>query len=298
MWRACLFTISVVLASAESLPEYKVEKVLGSLEYASAVAWSKDGYLLIADLPAGTVTKIDGKGPSVVRKDLHASGMALDSDGRLYACEPREKRVTRTDKRGKTELLAERFEGKRLNGPNSIIVSKNGHVWFSDSAFGTADKQKELSFSGIYHISSKGEISVIARMSSRPNGLALSPDGRVLYAADSDARAIVAWDIEKSGAATNQRTLVRVKSGIPNGIVAGPDGKLYVACRTVEVFSAAGEPLGQIEMAEKPADLTFGDNSPDTLYIAARTSVYRVRFQLTGGKPPAEDPARIQKQEQ
>lgn len=283
MWRALLTFFSVAVF-AQTPPEYRVEKLYGGLTYASGLAWSRDGFLLVADLPAGKITRIDDKGPSLFRDKAHFSAMAWDSEGRLLTCEPREHRVSRTDKKGRVETLAESFEGKRLNGPNGIAVSRNGHIWFTDGAFATADKQRQLSQNGVYHITPKGELSLAAGMTGRPNGIALSPDAKLLYAVDSDDRSILAWDVDKQGVVANQRVIARAANGVPNGILTGADGKLYIASRGIEMFSPGGEPRGFIEIAEKPADMVFGDGDLSTLYVAARTSVYRVRFATKAGQ--------------
>jgi len=209
--------------------------------------------------------------------------MAFDSDGRLLICDPVERNLVRLDKKGRMEVLADRFEGKRLNGPNSVVISKNGHIWFTDPAFATADKQKELSWYGVYHIPPKGELGLVAKLTSRPNGIALSPDSKTLYVVDSDARSVLAWEIDKSGTASGPRTFTRIKTGVPNGIHAGPDGRVYVSARRVLIFTPSGEPAGNIETSEKPADMTFGDADMGSMYIAAGTSVYRVKWNSKGG---------------
>src|SRR5207244_2746567 len=126
------------------------------------------------------------------------SGNAFDGLGRLYTCETRARRVTRTDKTGRIEVLAERWEGKRLNAPVGIVVSKNGHVYFTDPAFGYQSDQRELDFYGVYHIPLKGPMQVIAKPAGRPHGIAISPNGRVLYVANTDEHNIRAYDLDKN----------------------------------------------------------------------------------------------------
>jgi len=274
-----------LLSAGLSLPivaqenhDWVIEKISGGFGYASGLVWSREGFLLVADLPAGKVTRIDSKGTTVFKEGIRVEGMAWDAETRLYLCEPAEHRVTRIDRKGRSEIAAERFDGKRLNGPNGVAVSKNGHVWFTDPAFGKADRDKELTFYGVYHLPPKGELSALAKFQGRPNGIALSPDGRSLYVVDSDARSIQTWTLDKNGVASNQHELAKVSTGVPNGITVGPDGRLYVAARDIEMFEPSGSPAGRIELNEKPGDLAFADGEPQSLYVAARTSVYRVRF--------------------
>jgi gluconolactonase len=282
MWRALLLSAAAVCATAQNAP-WTVEKIVGDLGYAGSVAWNRD-HLLISDVPAGKITKVDSAGPSIWREGLHAAGMAVDGDGRLYVCDSHQHRLLRIDpsKKNKEEVLADKFEGKRLNGPTAVAVGKNNHVFFTDSAFASADRERELSHYGVYHLTPRGELSLVSKMTGRPNGIALAPDGKTLFVVDSDNRTVSAWDIDRSGAASNNRVLFRVKEGVPNGIAAGADGRLYVAGRFIEVYDRTGTFDHAIEISEKPSDLVFGDAENANLYVAARTSVFRVRFAAKG----------------
>ncbi|MBC7926233.1 MAG: SMP-30/gluconolactonase/LRE family protein [Bryobacteraceae bacterium] len=280
--RAALVLLGCCIASADE-PAWKVEKVLGNLQYASAVAWNKE-FLVVADLPARKITRIDAEGAATFQDNLAAGAMATDAEGRVYICDPKEHRVLRADKRGKLEVLATGFEGRRFVGPTGITIGKNNAVWVTDSAFGSSARKADPDSPGVYHISPKGEVTLVSRMKNRPNGIALSPDQRKLYVVDSDARAVVAWDIDRSGVATNEKRLFRTRQGVPNGILVGPDGTFYIAGRNLEIYNAAGQPENLIELAEKPADMTFGDSSHQSLYVAARSSLYRIRFEAAGSK--------------
>src|SRR5690606_3680563 len=124
---------------------------------------------------------IDSKGRAVFREDSGgATGNAYDGRGRLLTCEAHARRVTRTDKKGKKETLADHFEGKKLNSPNDVAVSKD-HIYFTDPAFGSAVDVRELPFNGVFHITPRGELNAVLRWQTRPNGIAITPDGRTLY---------------------------------------------------------------------------------------------------------------------
>ena len=150
--------------------------------------WSYDGFLLFSDTVVDKLIKFTpGTGDAVFAERAGgAIGNAYDTEGRLYTCEFRERRVTRTLKNGKVEVLAARFEGKRLNAPNDIVVRRDGNVYFTDPAFGNQQDTRELDFYGVFHITPKGELEAVARWKTRPNGIALSPNGRTLYVSDSD----------------------------------------------------------------------------------------------------------------
>ncbi len=175
-----------------------------------------------------------GEPASVFRENSNgAAGNRFDAQGRLYSCESHTRRVTRTDKKGKVEILAERWQGKRLNAPNDLAVRKEGDVYFTDPAFGNQQDTRELDFFGVFHISRKGELEVIAKPKGRPNGIALAPDGRTLYVSNSDERNVRAYDLDKSGGASNERTLISGIEGVPDGICVDEKGNLYVAANQV-----------------------------------------------------------------
>ncbi|MEO8026431.1 MAG: SMP-30/gluconolactonase/LRE family protein, partial [Bryobacteraceae bacterium] len=216
-----------------------------------------------------------------------ASGNAFDAQRRLYSCEFRERRVVRFDsKKDKLEVLADKFEGKRFNAPNDLAVRKDGHVWFTDPAFGNQADKRELDFYGIFHISPKGEVDAAARWKTRPNGIALAPNGRILYVSNSDERTVHAFDLERNGTLSNDRVLISGIEGVPGGIRTDEKGNLYVAGKYLFVFAPTGKPIGKIEVAEPPSNCAFGDGDLSTLYITARTSVYRVKIGVKGASNP------------
>ncbi|HTT62970.1 MAG TPA: SMP-30/gluconolactonase/LRE family protein [Bryobacteraceae bacterium] len=257
-----------------------MEKVAHGLLFAEGPAWSRDGYLLFSDIPSNRILKQLPDGATEVYREASngAAGNAFDSQGRLYTCETHARRVTRTDKKGRIEVLADRWEGKRLNAPNDIVVSKSGHIYFTDPAFGNQQDTRELDFYGVYHITPKGRLSVIAKPAGRPNGITLSPDGRILYVANSDERNIRAYDVDREGEVSNERVAVSRIEGIPDGIRTDEKGNLYVAAKSVMIYSPEGKLLSTIPLAETPSNCAFGDADLRTLYITARTSVYRVRL--------------------
>jgi gluconolactonase len=208
-------------------------------------------------------------------------------------CESVARRVTRMDVKGKTETLAADFEGKKFNAPNDIVVRKDGHVWFTDPAFGSASDHRELDFHGIFHISPKGEIDVVARWQTRPNGVALAPDGKILYVADSDRHAIVAFDIGRNGAldigrngdAASPRDVVKDIEGVPGGIRTDVDGRLYVAARGLAIYTPHGKLERTLIETERTSNCAFGEGDFKSLFIAARGVIYRVKLDVAGAIP-------------
>ena len=283
---AWLFFLSPLLISAQPLPEFHVERVAINLKFTEGPVWSREGYLLFSDIPANQILKFmpGGGAPTIFRENSGgANGLVYDDKGRLYTCEEHARRVTRTDKKGNVEVLAERFEGKRLNSPNDIVVSHNGHVYFTDPAFGKAQDTRELDFYGVYHLTPKGELKLIAKPQGRPNGVALSPNGRILYVNNSDERNVRAYDVDHNGDVSNERLLISGIDGVPDGMRVDDKGNLYVAAKDIIVYSPEGKETARIPLPESASNCAFGDPDLQTLYVTARTSVFRVRLEGVKG---------------
>ncbi|MCS6951410.1 MAG: SMP-30/gluconolactonase/LRE family protein [Bryobacterales bacterium] len=272
------------VVAAQDFSDIKIEKVATGYAFTEGPVWSRDGYLLFSDIPNNRILQYTpGKGVVVFRENSNgANGNTFDARGRLYSCESRTRRVIRTDKKGNVEVLAERWEGKRLNAPNDIVVRRDGHIYFTDPAFGQQAETRELDFYGVYHISPKGEMELVAKPAGRPNGIALSPDGRILYVANSDERNVRAYDLDRNGKASNERIVVSGIDGVPDGIRVDEKGNLYVTAKALSVYSPEGKLLATIELPETPANCAFGDPDFMTLYVTARTSLYRIRLNVRG----------------
>ncbi len=280
-------------ARAQSFSDVTVETLVRDARYAQGPVWSLEGLLLFSDTVTDQLKKwTPGKGLSeYASRPGGAGGNAYDEEGRLYTCEFHERRVTRTSKdaktgNGKTDVIAARFEGKRLNAPSDIVVRRDGNAYFTDPAFGDQQDARELDFYGVYRIKTNGELEAVARWKTRPNGITLSPNGRLLYVADSDARSIRVYDLAGNGSASNERVFIGKIAGVPGGLRTDDKGNLYVAAKSVFVYSPKGEMLKEIDLAETPTNLAFGDRDFSSLYVTARTALYRVRAGGMKGAPP------------
>ncbi len=260
-----------------------VERVAGGFKFTEGPVWLEEGALVFSDIPAARLLKWSPRdGALILREDSGgANGNAVDGRGRLYTCEGASRRVTRKGSDGKIEVLAESFDGKRLNSPNDIVVRRDGHAWFTDPAFGNREETRELPFHGVFHLKPTKELAVVARMDKRPNGVALSADGRVLYVAVSEERAVRAWDVERNGEASNPRLVITGIDGAPDGMKVDAKGTIYVAANALAIYSPQGRLLRTIQLPEKPSNLCFGPDEK-TIYVTARTAVYRV---LLDAKP-------------
>lgn len=282
-----LFFAILVLAgsaAAQDFANIRIDKVAAGYVFTEGPAWSPMGFLIFGDVPNNKLLQFTpGEPATVFRENSNgAIGNRFDAQGRLCTCESHSRRVTRTDKKGKIEVLAERWQGKRLNAPNDLAVRKEGDIYFTDPAFGNQQDTRELDFFGVFHVSRKGELEVIAKPKGRPNGIALTPDGRTLYVSNSDERNVRAYDLDKSGAASNERIFISGLEGVPDGICIDEKGDLYVAANQIQVYSPQGKLLGSIPTEETPSNCAFGDPDLGSIYITARTSLYRVRLDVKG----------------
>jgi len=261
-----------------------MERVATGFQFTEGPAWSREGFLLFSDVPNNNIMKyVPGQKPTVFRENSNgANGNVFDVQGRLYSCESRTRRVVRMDKKGSIQVLAEKWEGKRLNAPNDIVVRKDGHAYFTDPAFGNQADTRDLDFYGVYHIAPKGELSLIAKPAGRPNGIALSPNGHVLYVANSDEHNVRAYDVDRNGDTANERVVISGVDGVPDGIRVDEKGNVYVAAKGIGVYDPHGKLIETLGMSETPANCAFGDSDFNTLYITARTSLYRIRRAVKG----------------
>jgi sugar lactone lactonase YvrE len=283
------FTLFAAAAAAQDFANLKVERIAAGYRFTEGPVWSKEGFLLFSDVPNNLILQwIPGNKALEFRKESNgANGNTFDQQGRLYTCESITRRVTRTNSDGKIEVLADKWEGKRLNAPNDIVVSRNNHIYFTDPAFGAQADSRDLDFYGVYHIPPKGPMKLIAKPAGRPNGIALSSNGRILYVANTDDRNVRAYDLDRNGEASNERVFVSGVDGPPDGIKTDEKGNLYVTANGVAVYNAGGKLLHAIPLSDPPSNCAWGDPDFKALYVTARGSVYRIRLEVRGTVPYA-----------
>jgi gluconolactonase len=283
--RGGVIALFALTLAAQDFSELTFEHLTRGLGYAEGPAWSRENYLIFSDTPGDKLWKwAPGSAPEVFREHAGGpSGNAFDPEGRLYTCETHARRISRTDKKGAIEVVADKFEGKRLNAPNDIVVSRSGgHVYFTDPAFGAQADTRELDFYGVYHLPPKGPLKVIAKPAGRPNGIAISPNGRILYVVNSDERNVRAYDLDKNGDASNERVVIAKVPGVPGGIRTDEKGNLYVASQSIFIYTPEGKQLHAIELRNPAANIGFGEPDLRTLFIATGPEVERARLPLKG----------------
>lgn len=278
-----ILACSALALAAQDFSELKFDHLAKDLGFAEGPAWSRKGYLVFSDTVGDRLMKwMPGSPVAPLRPAAGPSGNAFDQEGRLYTCETRARRVVRSDEKGAIEVLADKWEGKRLNAPNDIVVSKSGHVYFTDPAFGEQADHRELDFYGVYHLPPKGPLKLLAKPAGRPNGVALSPNGRILYVVNSDERNVRAYDLDKNGDASNERIVIANIPSVPGGIRPDANGNLYVAGKGVYVYTAGGKPVHTIELPHPASNCAFGEVDGQTLFITDGREVHRARFGVKG----------------
>jgi gluconolactonase len=284
-------------------PTARIEKIADGLAFTEGPVWVRrdGGYLLFSDIPANAIYKwtaggeltefirpvFDGEGDSV-----GSNGLTVDAEGRLVLMEHGNRHVSRLEADGTRTVLADRHAGQRFNSPNDGAYHSNGWLYFTDPPYGLPggddDPAKELDFSGIYRLGPNGEVELLNRKQTRPNGLAFSPSETTLYVANSDAerRLWIAYGVLEDGTLDDGRVFFDVTGdpapGNPDGLKVDRAGNVFTTGPGgVWIFDPAGTHLGTIQPPEVPANVAWGDDG-STLYITARTSLYRVVLTTQG----------------
>ena len=261
---------------------------------------------LFSDVRGNTIyewTEADGASPFIDPvfegdrtglRSVSSNGLTFDTEGRLIMCEHGNRRISRVEADGTRTTLVDTYEGRRLNSPNDATYSSDGWLYFTDpgSALEGRDESplRELDFNGIYRLSPEGELELLYRDQSRPNGIALSPDESTLYVANSDGSQALwmAYDLDDSGV-SDPRVFCDVTDedgeGAPDGMKVDVSGNLFATGPGgVWVLAPDGTHLGTIMADEVPANVAWGDDGR-TLYMTARTGIYRIRLTTEGAIP-------------
>jgi gluconolactonase len=285
-----------------------LERVAGGFDTTGGAVWTRDGALLFSSpdgnviyrwTPAGTVDVVDAKsgyrGTDIGRlPQPGANGLTLDPRGRLTVCQQGNRRVVRVEPHGNLTVLADRYDGRRLNSPNDLVHRSDGTLYFTDPPFGLAggldDPGRELPFSGVYRVGD-GAVRLLDAGLRAPTGIALSPDERHLYVGDGDPRrkVVVRYRLGDAGDASAGAVLHDMTAAAGEEAVGGLKvdlaGNLYVCGPAgIWLLSAEGRHLGTLRLPEPPRNLAWGGDGRD-LYATTATSVYRMRLAIPGVRP-------------
>ncbi len=295
-------------------PSAKLEKVAEGFTFTEGPVWvsatdKSEGYLLFSDPNDNLIYRLTAEGEvSVFRAksgytggdigEYHqpgSNGLTLDKQGRLTINQHGNRRVIRVEPRGNITVLADRYQGKRLNSPNDLVYKSDGALYFTDPPFGLPkvfdDPRKELPYSGVYR-AFNGSIQLVSTDLTGPNGLAFSPDERYLYVGNWDPRkkVVMRYEVQPDGSLANWSVFYDMTHApgedALDGIKVDKQGNLYVCGPGgIWILSPQGKHLGLIKGPEDPHNLAWGDDDGKTLYITALTGIYRIRVNIPGIRP-------------
>jgi gluconolactonase len=302
MWLLALLPLRAADAPSLLAPGAEWEKVAGDLKFGEGPAWHPDGFLIFDDIPANRTLKLDAADRvSVFREGTEAAnGLAFDAKGRLLACEgsgpPGGRALVRIEKDGTRTVLADRYQGKRLNSPNDLAVDVRGRIYFTDPRY-VHRETMELDREAVYRVDPDGTLTRIVDAVTRPNGIALSGDGRTLYVADNARDAgvatLLAFDLDARGEAGKRRVVYDLGAGQGiDGITLDTDGRIWATAGTGDkagILVLAPDAARSrtrlvtfLAMPEDPTNCTFGGPRRDILYVTTASSLYRIRTAVRG----------------
>lgn len=268
------------------------QKVAGGFVFTEGPLWHPDGYFLFVDVRDSKLFRITpGQPHTLVRETQGGNGLTFDLQGRLINCEGDGRRVTRTEADGTVATLIDRFEGKRLNRPNDVICATDGSLYFTDPSLRVPVAQREVENASIYRIKPDGSVGVLCHF-EYPNGLALSPDERTMYVANTRwTQYIHAIDLDSAGNMVRRRIFADMSAegtnGVPDGMKVDQAGRIFcTGTGGVWVYAPGGRLIGMIETPEVCANIAFGGPDLCTLMFTASTSVYTLRVKTPGMPHP------------
>ena len=280
-------------AMSAILETTQAERLATGFVFTEGPLWHPDGFYYFADVRASMLYRVTpGRPHEVLReKTGGGNGTTFDLQGRLILCEGDNRRLTRRAADDRFEVLVDRFEGKRLNRPNDVACRSDGSLYFTDPGLRVPLAEREVEHAGVYRIAPDGAVSLVADF-EYPNGLAFSPDERLLYVANTRwAQYIHVLELDVDGRMLRRRIFADMSSdetdGVPDGMKVDVEGRVYcTGPGGTWVFAPDGTRLGVIRTPEVPANLAFGGPDLRTLFFTARTSVYTLRAKVPGQPHP------------
>ena len=280
-------------ALAAVLETTQAERLATGFVFTEGPLWHPDGFYYFVDIRRSELYRVTpGQPPELLRSETgEGNGTTFDLQGRLVICEGGHRRVTRWSADGRSEVLVDRYEGKRLNRPNDVVCRSDGSLYFTDPGLRVPLAQREVTYAGVYRIAPDGTTTLVADC-EYPNGLAFSPDERTLYVANTRwTQYIHAFEMDGVGNVVRRRIFADMSSdeteGVPDGMKVDVDGRVYcTGPGGTWVFAPDGSRLGIIRTPEVSANLAFGGPDLRTLFLTARTSIYALRMNVPGQPHP------------
>jgi gluconolactonase len=268
----------------------KLTAVATGFGFTEGPVWDAAGFLYVSDETQNEIYRVrpDGSKDSVLALG-DPDGNTFDRQHHLIDCASVLRAIILVNPNGQYKTLAERFQGKRFNSPNDVVVGPDGALYFTDPTLDLPPgERQEIPFQGVYRLGDNGDVRLLIKDMSQPNGLAFSPDGKKLYVDDSEQKNIRVFDFSAPATVANERVFgdEKEEGGVPDGIRVDEAGNLFVVGpKGIWVWNALGHHLGTIIVPEQPANLGWGEKDYRTLYITAGTSVYRIRTKVRGFVP-------------
>jgi gluconolactonase len=270
----------------------KLETLATGFGFTEGPVWDTAGFLYVSDEEINKIFRVYSDGH---KEELLAlgdpDGSTFDRQLRLLDCASVLRAIIRIGPDGKYAVLADHFEGKKFNSPNDVVIGPDDAIYFTDPTLDLPKGEKqEIPFQGVYRLDAKGEVRLLTKELSQPNGLAFSPDGKHFYVDDSEQRNIRVYDFAADSTLENGRIFGEEPGGehdgVPDGIKVDESGNLFVTGpKGIWVWNKEGRHIGTIVIPEQPANLNWGDKDYRTLYITATTTVYRLRMKTRGFVP-------------
>jgi gluconolactonase len=278
-----LIAVLAVVGTEAEFTTGPVELVADGFGFTEGPLWLPSGKLVFSDIPKDTIYHPDKT--VFLKPSGNSNGLVLDTEDRIIACEHGNRRVSRTEKDGTVRVLADAYQGKKLNSPNDAVVRSDGVVFFTDPPYGLQKRKRELPFNGVFAIMTDGALKLLAEDFDRPNGIALSPDEKTLYVADTEGSHIRAFGVARDGALSEGRVWCEIPH--PDGMKVDERGNVWCTAEDgVRVMNPDGKLVETVPCPQIPANCAFGGPGFDTLYITARTGLYKVACAVKG-LPPA-----------
>jgi len=270
----------------------KLTQIATGFGFTEGPVWDPSGFLFVSDETLNKIFRVymDGRKEPLI--DLgDPDGSTFDAQFHLLDCASVLRAIIQISPEGRYTILADRFEGKRFNSPNDIVLGPDGAVYFTDPTLDLpAGQKQEIPFQGVYRLDKNGNVRLLTKELTQPNGLAFSPDGKHFYVDDSKQRNIRVYDFRADGSVSGGRIFGEEPGskddGVPDGMKVDEKGNIFVTGpKGIWVWDAQGHHLGTIEMPEPPANLAWGEKDYGTLYLTATTSVYRLSTRTHGFVP-------------
>lgn len=297
-------------------PDAQIELLASGFEWSEGPLWiphADGGYLLFSDIPRNSVMRWkQGEGTSLFMKpsgytgvadygrEPGSNGLTLDLQGRIIFCEHGDRRISRLEADGGKRTLADNYNGRRFNSPNDAVVKSNGDIYFTDPPYGLPeqhrDPRRELDFCGVYRLSTDGRVALLTREMTRPNGIAFSPDEKVLYVAQSDSRAAIinAFGVKSDGTLAQPKVLQDFTElmgklpGAPDGLKVDNKGNLFATGPGgVHVITPEGKLLARIHTGERTSNCAWGDDG-SVLYMTVDDHLCRIKTKTKGATRAGE----------